>query len=103
MGPERLVAVKAFAGLATDDEVARQKKALLSVVSGDSDRLSTDGKVSVLQYNSPFTIPWRRRNEIAVVVDEIVRGDAAEKRDVLLDTWKSRLLATSWYDAGVRL
>ena len=28
-------------------------------------------KFSVLQYNAPYTIPWRRRNELAVVVVEI--------------------------------
>lgn len=67
--PERLVAVKTFPGIVTDDEVERQKESLLSALrEADVVGIITEDEVSVLQYNSPFTIPWRRRNEIAVVV-----------------------------------
>lgn len=67
--PERLVAVKTFPGIVTEDEVARQKESLLSALrEADVEGIITEDEVSVLQYNSPFTIPWRRRNEIAVVV-----------------------------------
>jgi len=100
--PERLVAIKAFPGLVTDDEVSRQKKALLSALVGtDMDVLNGDA-VSVLQYNSPFTIPWRRRNEIAVVVEKSGGDDGVVERGAF-DFWTSRTVATSWYDAGVRL
>jgi len=63
--------------------------------------LDGDG-VSVLQYNSPFTIPWRRRNEIAVVIEENWE-DAVVVEIGAFDTWSSRTVATSWYDAGLRL
>jgi len=68
--PERLVAVKVFPGLVTKEEVSRQKKSLLSSLSGEGVGLNVmnEEEISVLQYNSPFTIPWRRRNEIAIVV-----------------------------------
>lgn len=100
--PERLVAVKAFPGLVTEDEVSRQKKALLSVLVGDDVNVLNGDEVSVLQYNSPFTIPWRRRNEIAVVVEESGVDVGVVERGAF-DLWNSRTVATSWYDAGVRL
>jgi len=66
--PARLVAVKAFPGIVTDGEVERQKLALLEALADDELVEPIDEKISVLQYNSPFTIPWRRRNEVAIVV-----------------------------------
>jgi len=101
--PKRLVAVKAFPGLVTEDEVLRQQTALLSVLEGSGVNVLDGNKVSVLQYNSPFTIPWRRRNEIAVVVEEISTGDAGIDEISVFDAWNSRNEATSWYDVGVRL
>jgi len=98
--PERLVAVKSFPGLVTEDEVSRQKKALLSVLD-ETDFNVLDG-VSVLQYNSPFTIPWRRRNEIAFVVEDSTE-DVDEVDSDAFEKWNSRTSATSWYDAGVWL
>merc|ERR1719235_2008143 len=66
--PARLVAAKAFAGIVTDEEVARQTAALLEAIAADGSVVPVDAsQVSVLQYNSPLTIPWRRRNEVAVV------------------------------------
>jgi len=100
--PERLVAVKAFPGLVTEDEVLRQTTALLSVLVGANVNVLDGDGVSVLQYNSPFTIPWRRRNEIAVVVEESWE-DAVVGIIGAFDTWSSRTVATSWYDAGLRL
>ena len=35
-----------------------------------------DGEVSVLQYNPPYTVPWRRRNEVAVVVERVAAESA---------------------------
>lgn len=100
--PERLVAVKAFPGLVTEEEVLRQTNALLAaLVGGNVNVLDGDG-ISVLQYNSPLTIPWRRRNEIAVVVEDISE-DAVVVEVGLGLAWSSRTVATSWYDAGLRL
>jgi hypothetical protein len=66
----RLVAVKAFAGIVTNEEIDRQKAILLEAIAKDGELTPVDkNQVTVLQYNSPFTIPWRRRNEVAVVVN----------------------------------
>lgn len=80
--PSRLVAIKPFAGIVTDEEVERQRDALLTALKGiledpeAADALGTvrvvdPSAVSVLQYNAPYTIPWRRRNEIAIVVERL--------------------------------
>ena len=31
----------------------------------------------MLQYNAPYAIPWRRRNELAIVVSEVVAEEEA--------------------------
>jgi len=71
--PSRLCAVKAFGGLATDQEVERQKQALLTSLdaAGSTLRVVDRDQITVLQYNSPLTVLWRRRNEVAVVVELI--------------------------------
>merc|ERR1711939_731606 len=75
----RLVAAKPFAGLVTDEEVSRQKVALLEALMADGTYTPVDDEqVSVLQYNSPFTIPWRRRNEVAIVVERVVVEEKEE-------------------------
>jgi len=90
--PERLVAAKAFGGVVTDAEVQRQRAKLLEAIAKDPSLVPSDS-FSVLQYNSPLTIPWRRRNEVAIVVTEVAETTApAEAASVV-----------SWYDAGVRL
>lgn len=80
--PARLVACKPFPGLVTDAEVERQREALLAAIAADGAATPVDEKaVSVLQYNGPFTLPWRRRNEVALVVtiaDETEEAPAAE-------------------------
>jgi hypothetical protein len=126
--PARLVAVKAFPGIVTDQEVERQKLALLEALAGDTLVEPVDEKVSVLQYNSPFTIPWRRRNEVAIVVREKtptepvdISEDAEVESSVELadslevaEDEKSDPVdgveeasddngVVSWYDSGVRL
>jgi len=75
---ERLVAVKEFQGVATAGEVKRQTEKLLAALQADGALAPTgEGQRSVLQYNPPYTLPWRRRNEIAVVVTDIL--DRAEE------------------------
>ena len=85
--PERLVAARAFGGIVTEPEVERQRAALAEALgaNGAGVDVAAEGEYSVLQYNAPYTVPWRRRNELAVVVIERV----AE--------------VVSWYDAGLRL
>lgn len=66
---KRVVAVKAFPGIVTDEEVERQRQVLMQVLESQSEIEIVDAtQVSTLQYNSPLTLPWRRRNEIAIVV-----------------------------------
>jgi len=93
--PSRLVAVKPFAGLVTEEEVRRQTAVLREAINNDGSLAPTDtAQVSVLQYNSPLTLPWRRRNEVAMVVSVKMaqEGKAAPDERVV-----------SWYDSGVRL
>merc|ERR1711966_202889 len=82
------------------------KRILLSVLEGAGVSVANPDEVSVLQYNSPLTLPWRRRNEIALVITEEERaavGSSDDSDDSALEQWKARSSATSWYDAGVRL
>ena len=95
--PARLVAAKAFAGIVTEEEVTRQKVALLGALASNGTYVAVDeAQMSVLQYNSPLTVPWRRRNEVAVVV---MAAEQSEGADVDADDDGVQ----SWYDAGVRL
>lgn len=67
--PAQLVAVKAWSGLATAKGIERQKKGLLESLADDGAFVPADEKqVSILQYNSVLTVPWKRRNEVAVPV-----------------------------------
>jgi len=67
--PERFVAAREFSGIATTQEVERQREKLLASLQEEGSYAPVeDGQYSVLQYNPPYTLPWRRRNEIAVVV-----------------------------------
>jgi len=94
--PARLVAVKAFAGIVTDEEVERQRAALAAAIEVDGTTVPVEqGGYSVLQYNAPYTVPWRRRNELAIVVNELGKAAASEATEVAG--------VVSWYDAGVRL
>merc|ERR1711934_427300 len=65
----QLVAVRKFLGVASDWEVREQheimRKALLAHGAYD---IVKDGSYSLMQYNPPFTMPWRRSNEIGIHV-----------------------------------
>jgi len=75
--PERLVAVRRFPGVATSGEVKRQSDKLLESLQADGGYAPVaEGEYSVLQYNPPYTIPWRRRNEVAIVVSTAAAGGA---------------------------
>ena len=101
--PSRVVAVKSFPGLVTTVGVERQKDKLLSVLENAEVAVEEDAEPFVLQYNSPLTIPWRRRNEIAVVVVFEEKEGEEEEGGKRGNSWYERVEATSWYDAGVRL
>jgi len=62
-------AVLLFGGYASKKEVDKRKKELVTVVTKDSDWTSDDDTmITLAQYNDPFTVPWRRLNEVSVKV-----------------------------------
>jgi len=64
----QLVAVSEFTGFATEGEVQRQFSKLTSQLRRDAVDLVDDGAYSVYQYNPPYTLPWLRRNELALSI-----------------------------------
>lgn len=105
--PERLVAVREFPGVATTDEVRRQADKLRAALA-DEGAFAPVAKdeYSVLQYNPPYTLPWRRRNEIAIVVTEnALASPSMKEADVFPgeanDSGKDIKLGTSTVDSDV--
>lgn len=65
-------AVAMFGGYAAKAQVEKQKKALLAALSKDSKwEMVPDDQVALAQYNDPFTPPWKRLNEVSVLVQPI--------------------------------
>ena len=60
----RTVAVIAFSGWARDKLVQKNRETLLATLAkhGKEPR----GEVFLAQYNPPWTLPWKRRNEVIV-------------------------------------
>merc|ERR1740117_664822 len=86
--PPGLVAVKPFAGIVTEEEVERQRLVLLAALSTNDTRVTNQEQVSVLQYNAPYTIPWRRRNEIAMVLESADRRYGADGEFEVVRVWE---------------
>ncbi|KAG0533261.1 hypothetical protein BDA96_04G177700 [Sorghum bicolor] len=73
--PSKIVAVAAFSGLVTDDDINMRESKLRESLHKDTEfRVKDDSVVEVAQYNPPFTLPFTRRNEIAL---EVERNDIA--------------------------
>ncbi|PUZ75941.1 hypothetical protein GQ55_1G250200 [Panicum hallii var. hallii] len=71
--PSKIVAVAAFSGLVTDDDISKRESKLRESLQKDTEFRVKDGSVvEVAQYNPPFTLPFTRRNEIAL---EVKRND----------------------------
>lgn len=69
--PRKIVAVVAFSGFVTDEEVKRRESQLRDALKNDTQfQVKDDASVEVAQYNPPFTLPFTRRNEIALEVTE---------------------------------
>ena len=64
--PERTVAVLRFSGSRGTESVERQTQALATAV--DRSAWRTDGEAFALFYDPPWTLPFLRRNEVAVPV-----------------------------------
>lgn len=64
-------AILMFGGYASKKETEKRKKELLSTLSKrDSKFKPIETTLSLAQYNDPFTVPWRRLNEVSVLVVE---------------------------------
>ncbi len=63
-------AVIMFGGYASKKEVDRQKKQLVAALSNDPEWKMLDEEVTLAQYNDPFTVPWKRLNEVSVRVQK---------------------------------
>ncbi|XP_010271648.1 PREDICTED: heme-binding-like protein At3g10130, chloroplastic [Nelumbo nucifera] len=67
--PRKIVAVAAFSGFVTDDEVKQRESKLRDALRNDGQfQVKEDALVEVAQYNPPFTLPFNRRNEISLEV-----------------------------------
>ncbi|KAL9256811.1 Heme-binding-like protein [Drosera capensis] len=68
--PKNIIAVVAFSGFATDEEVAVQESKLRDDLKADVEfQIKDRAMVEVSLYNPPFTLPFTRRNEIALEVE----------------------------------
>ncbi|KAK1561811.1 hypothetical protein Q3G72_000981 [Acer saccharum] len=68
--PSKVVAVVAFSGFVTDEEVKRRELKLRNALKDDKQfQVKRGASVEVAQYNPPFTLPFTRRNEIALEVE----------------------------------
>ncbi|KAL8191673.1 hypothetical protein R6Q57_028404 [Mikania cordata] len=68
--PARTVAVVAFSGFVTDEDVMRRELKLRDTLKNDSQfKVKSGALVEVAQYNPPFTLPFTRRNEISLEVE----------------------------------
>ncbi len=64
--PARRIAVIVFGGWATDGRVEEKSRELMAVLAANG--IQTVGEPFLNQYNPPWTLPWNRRNEVAVLV-----------------------------------
>ncbi|CAE7028500.1 unnamed protein product [Symbiodinium sp. CCMP2592] len=66
--PGERVAVSIFGGYAVGSLVARKTEELLASVAESEEWELAENATRLLQYNDPFTVPWKRRNEVSVPV-----------------------------------
>jgi hypothetical protein len=67
---EEIRAVAMFGGYASKKEVDRRRNELLTGIAQNPEWKAVTGKTTLAQYNDPFTVPWKRLNEISVVVEK---------------------------------
>ena len=65
--PERVMAVRRYSGRWTDRSYLRNEAALLSGL--EALQINPIGDPVLARYNSPFSLPFMRRNEVMVEVD----------------------------------
>lgn len=91
--PPCRLAVRRFPGFATEGEIRRQKKALLTALELDQVELDVPHGEAIphvlFQYNPPYTLPVVRRNEIAVaVLDETLKVEESMQQASPEDAWE---------------
>ncbi|KAI3974764.1 hypothetical protein MKX01_037560 [Papaver californicum] len=68
--PNKIVAVSVFSGFVTDEDVINRESKLRKALKSNTEfRVKDDAVVEVAQYNPPFTLPFARRNEIALELE----------------------------------
>ncbi|KAB1222576.1 1-(5-phosphoribosyl)-5-[(5-phosphoribosylamino)methylideneamino] imidazole-4-carboxamide isomerase, chloroplastic [Morella rubra] len=68
--PKKIVAVLAFSGFVTDEEVKQRESKLREALKNDRQfQIKEGASGEIAQYNPPFTLPFQRRNEIALEVE----------------------------------
>ncbi|CAL9099845.1 unnamed protein product [Musa textilis] len=68
--PKKIVAVTAFSGFVKDEDVMQRESKLREALRSDPEFQVKEGaSVEVAQFNPPFTLPFTRRNEVAVEVE----------------------------------
>lgn len=66
----KIVAVVSFSGFVNDEEVKRRESKLREAMKNDGQFKIKEGtSVEIAQYNPPFSLPFQRRNEIALEVE----------------------------------
>ncbi len=70
--PAQCRAVVVFAGFTGDDTVETQRAALRRWL--DQHGVTAAGAPTLARYNQPWTLPWNRRNEVLVPLDEAACG-----------------------------
>jgi len=89
--PAALLAIREFTGFVTDGEVARQKDTLLQALEMDGIELDVaHGAIVphvIFQYNSPFTLPMVRLNEIGLPIRNRAKGGDEEPITSLKEEW----------------
>lgn len=105
----RTFALLEFPGICTNGEIERQKNKLMEAIaitfpleSNECDTYSnlasdykystgkgswriSDDDVCVFQYNAPGTLPWRRRNQVGFLVEEIISATLTTDQDTATD------------------
>ncbi|KAI3861334.1 hypothetical protein MKW92_022508 [Papaver armeniacum] len=68
--PNKIVAVSAFSGFVIVQDVIKRESKLRNALKSNTEfRVKDDAVVEVAQYNPPFTLPFARRNEIALELE----------------------------------
>ena len=69
--PERIMAVRRYSGRWTEQNYIRHEATLRSAL--DSAGIAFSGEPILARYNSPFSLPFMRRNEVMI---EVTLADA---------------------------